>query len=184
MNCSTLGFPVLHYLLAAAAAKSLQSCPTLCDPMDCSPPDSSVHGICQARVLEWVAIASWLKLMCIELVMPSILSAVAPFSSCLQSFPASESFPMSWLFTSGGQSIGTSTSVLPVNIQGWFPLGLTGLLSLLSKGLSRVFIIQHHNSKASVLWHSTFFMAKLSHPYMTARKTIVFISFTFTHLWF
>ena len=71
---------------------------------------------------------------------PAISSSVIPFS-CLQSFPASGSFPMSWLFTSVGQSIGAlaSTSVLPINIQGWFPLRLTGLISLLSKGLSRVF---------------------------------------------
>ena len=70
----------------------------------------------------------------------TISSSVLPFSSCLQSFPASGSFPMSQLFTSGGQSIGASasTSVLPVNNQGWFPLGWTGLISLESKGLSRV----------------------------------------------
>jgi len=71
---------------------------------------------------------------------PNISSSVTPFTSCPQSFPASESFPMSWIFASGGQSIGASTSVLPVNIQGWFLLGLTGLISLLSKGLSRVFL--------------------------------------------
>ena len=72
---------------------------------------------------------------------PTISSSVVPFSSCLKSFPASGSFLMSWLFASGGQSIGASvsTSVLPMNIQGWFPLGLIGLISLLSKGLSRVF---------------------------------------------
>ena len=66
---------------------------------------------------------------------------VIPFSSCLQSFPVTGSFPMSRLFTSSGQSIGASASasVLPVNIQGWFPLGLTGLISLMSKELSRVF---------------------------------------------
>ena len=66
---------------------------------------------------------------------------VIPFSSCLRSFPASGSFPMSWLFALGGQSItvSTSASVLPMNIQGWFPLGLTGLISLKFKGLSRVF---------------------------------------------
>ena len=70
----------------------------------------------------------------------TVSSSAARFSFCLQSFPVSESFPMSWLFTSDGQSIGasTSTSVLPMNIQGLFPLGLTGLI-LLSKGLSRVF---------------------------------------------
>ena len=65
---------------------------------------------------------------------PTILLSVTPFSSCLQSFPASGSFPVSWLFASSGQSIGTSAlaSVLPMNIQGWFPLGLTGLISLQS----------------------------------------------------
>ena len=72
---------------------------------------------------------------------PAISSSVTPFSSCLQSFPASGSFPISQFFASGGQSIGASASasVLPVNIQDWFPLRLTGLISLQSKGLSRVF---------------------------------------------
>ena len=72
---------------------------------------------------------------------PAISSSVVPFSSCLQSFPASGSFQMSQFFTSGGQSIGVSASasVLPMNIQDWFPLGWTGWISLQSKGLSRVF---------------------------------------------
>ena len=74
---------------------------------------------------------------------PTISSTAIPFSSCLQSFPASVSFPMSRLFTSCGQNIGdwasASASVLPMNIQAWFPLGLTSLISLQSKGLSRVF---------------------------------------------
>ena len=72
---------------------------------------------------------------------PTISSSVVPFSSCLQSFPISRSFPMSRLFLSGGQSIraSASTSVLPVNIQDWFPLGWTDLISLQSKGFSRVF---------------------------------------------
>ena len=71
---------------------------------------------------------------------PTISSSVAPFSSCFQSFPASGSFPMRRLFTSGGQSgASASVAVLPMNIQDWFPLGLTGWISLLSKGLSRVF---------------------------------------------
>ena len=71
----------------------------------------------------------------------TISSSVFPFSSCLQSFPASGSFPMSQFFASGGQSIGVSASasVLPMNIQGWFPLGLTGWISFQSKGLSRGF---------------------------------------------
>ena len=80
---------------------------------------------------------------------PTISSSVIPFSSRLQSFSASGSFPMSQLFASGGQSIGVSasTSVRPMNIQDWFPLEWTGWISLLSKGLSRVFsntIVQKH----------------------------------------
>ena len=85
---------------------------------------------------------SFLKLMSIELVVPAnYLIFCCPLSSCLQSFPASGSFLMSQLFESGGQSIRASAlaSVLPMNIQNWFPLGLTGLISLQSKGLSRVF---------------------------------------------
>ena len=74
---------------------------------------------------------------------PTISSSVIPYSSCPQPFPASESFPVSWLFASGGRSIGVSASasasVLPVNIQDWFPLGWTGWISLQSKGLSTVF---------------------------------------------
>ena len=89
-------------------------------------------------------------------------------------FPISGSFPTSWLFVSGGQSIGASASatVLPVNIQAWFPLGLTGLISLQSRGLSRS-LLQHHSLKASILWHSAFFMVQLSHLYITTGKTIV-----------
>ena len=87
--------------------------------------------------------------------------------------PASGSFPVSQLFSSGDQSIGVSASasVLPMNIQGWFPLGLSGFVFWLSKGLSRV--LQHHNLKASVLQHSAFFMVYLWYPYMTTGKTIV-----------
>ena len=81
-----------------------------------------------------------------------------PLLLCLQSFPASESFPMSWLFASGDQSIGASASasVLPMNIQDWFLLGLTGLMSLQSKGLLRVFsstTFQKPQFKKSVLDH-------------------------------
>ena len=88
---------------------------------------------------------------------PTILSSVVPFPSCLQSFPASGSLPMSQFFTSGGQSIGVSasSSVLPMNIQDWFPFGLTGLISLQSKGLSRVFsntTVQKHQFFSSQLF--------------------------------
>ena len=106
-----------------------QSCPTLCDPMDCSTPGFTVHHqlleLAQAHV-HWVS----------DTIQPSY-PLVIPFSFCLQSFPVSGSFPMSQFFASGGQSIGVSAlaSVLPVNIKDWFPLGLTGWISLLSKGL-------------------------------------------------
>ena len=94
---------------------------------------------------------------------PTISSSAAFFSFCLQSFPASGSFLMSQFFASGGQSIGASASasVLPMSIQGWFPLGLTGLKSLLSKGLSGVFsstAIQKHQffstqaSSSNLVW--------------------------------
>ena len=100
-----------------------------------------LQAACQAS-LSFTISRSLLKLMSIELVMPfNHLILCCSLSSCLQSFPASGSFLMSWLFSSGGQSIGTSisASVLPMNIQGLFPLGLTGWISLQSKGLSRVF---------------------------------------------
>ena len=104
---------------------------------------------------------------------PTISSSVIPFSSHLQSFPASESFPISQFFASGGQSFGVSASasVLPMSIQDWFPLGWTSGISLQSKGLSRVFS-NNHSSKASILWRSAFFMVQLSHPYVTTGKTI------------
>ena len=110
---------------------------------------------------------------------PTISSSVIPFS-CLQSFLASGSFPMSRFFASGSQSIGASASasVLPMNIQDWFPLGLTGWISLPSMGLSRVFsntTVQKHQ----ILWCSAFFMAQLSHPYMTTGRTIALARQTF-----
>ena len=98
---------------------------------------------------------------------PTISSSVVPFSSCPQSFPASGSFPMSQFFSSGGQSIGVSASasVLLMNIQDWFHLGLTGLISSQSKELSRTFS-KYLNSKASILQCSAFFMVQLSHPHI------------------
>ena len=89
---------------------------------------------------------------------PTISSSVVPFSSCLQSFPASGSFPVSWVFTSSGQSIGASASasVLPMNSQDWSPLGWTGWISLQSKGLSRVF-------SNTTVWKHQFFSTQ---PYL------------------
>ena len=220
----------LVYYIRKKESEVAQLCPTLWDPMNYSLPGSSIHGIFQARVLEWVYMSGvfirrgnldrhtqrkdWAKMgektaICKEGRLqreptvtsdfqppelwenkyllfrplwlfshpvvsdslqphelqhtrlpcpspsPGVCSHSCPFSrwchptisssvacfSCLQSFPASGSFPMSWLFESAGQSTGASASasVLPMNIQGWFPLGLTGLISLLSKGLSRIF---------------------------------------------
>ena len=97
---------------------------------------------------------------------PTISSSVVPFSSCPQSLPASGSFPMSQLFTWGGQSIGISASpsVLPMNTQHWSPLGWTGWISLQSKGTLKS-LLQHHSSKASIIRCSVFFTVQLSHPY-------------------
>ena len=111
-----------------------QLCLILCDPMDCSTPGFPVHHhipeFSQIHV-NWVSDA-------IQLSHP--LSSPCP-PSCPQSFPASGSFPTSWFFASGGQSVGASASasVLPMNIQDSFPLGWSGLISLQSKGLRRVF---------------------------------------------
>ena len=105
--------------------------------------------------LSFTIYQSLLKLMFIESVMPSNHPILCcPLSSCLQSFPATGSFLMSRLFASGGQSTGASASVLPMTIQGWFPLELTGLISLLSKGLSRVF-------SSTTVWMHQFFSAHL-----------------------
>ena len=116
-------------------------CPTLCNPMDCSMTGFPVPHHLQefAQVHDhWIS----------DTIQPS--HPVTCFSSCPPSFPAPGSYLMSWLFSSDGQSIGASASasVLPMSIQDWFPLGLTGLISLLSKGLSRVIssttIWNHH----------------------------------------
>ena len=134
------------------------------------------HGLQHTRLpCPYTNPQSLLKLMSIELVMPSNhLIVYVPFSSCTQSSPGS--FPMSQFFASGGQSIGVSASasVLPVNIQDWFPLEWTGWISLQSMGLSRVFsntIVQKHQFFGTQLslWSNPH-----SHPYMTTGKTIAF----------
>ena len=129
-----------------------QLCSTLCDPMACSIPGFPVLHyfleFSQAHIL-----SQWCH--------PTISSSAAPFS-CPQSFPASEPFPMSQLFASGGQSIeaSASASILPMSTQGWFPLGLIGLISLQPKGLSRVFsstpIRKHHfSSTQPSIWSTS-----------------------------
>ena len=110
-----------------------KSCPTLCDLMGWSMPGFPVLHLLSEFIqthVHWVGDGPF-----------NHSSSVIPFSSCPQSFPTSECFPMSQLFTSGGQNIGASASasVPQINIEGWFPLGLTGWISLQSKGLSRVF---------------------------------------------
>ena len=117
-----------YYIYSCSVTKS---CPTLCDPMDCSTPGFPVlHSLSEFAYVH----VHWIRWG-----HPTISSYVVPFSSCLQSFPASESFPASRLFASGAQSIGPSTSASVLPIQSWFPVGLIGLTSLLYKGLSRVF---------------------------------------------
>ena len=136
----------IMYFWVPCCCSVTQSCPTLWDYMDCSrsPYPSLSPRVCSNSCpLNW-----WCH--------PTISSSFVPFSSCLQSFPVSGSFPMSWLLASGGQNIGNSAlaSVLPMNIQGWFSLGLTGLI-FLSKGLSRVF-------SSTTVWKHQFFGAFLT----------------------
>ena len=141
-----------------------QSCPTLRDPKDSSTPGFPVHH----QLLELCSNSRPLSQQC----HPTISSSVILFSSGPHSYPASGSFQMSQVFASGGQSTGVSASasVLPMNIQGWFPIGWTGWISLQSKGLSRVF------SNITVQKHpilcSAFFIVQLSHLCMTTGKTI------------
>ena len=141
-----------------------------------------LHGLQHARFLcPWLSprvcsnscpLSQWYYL--------PISSSATHFSFYLKFFPASKSFPVSQFFASDEQSIGASASasVLPVNIQGRFPLGLTGLISFQPKGLSRVFC-------SSVVWKHQFFdaqpsfMVQLSHPYVTTGKAIVLIIQTF-----
>ena len=128
------------------------------------------HGLHQAFTIS----QSLPKFMSIELVMLSNhVILCCPLLLLPSIFPRSGSFPMSQLFTSGDQSTGAlaSTLVLPMSVYAWFPLGLTGLISLQSKGLFNS-LLQHHVSKASILQHSAFFIIKLSQPDMITEKTI------------
>ena len=149
----SLGYAVVVQFLVAQSLSHVWLIVTPCTEAHQAPPSSTIF---------W----SLPKFRSIESVMLS-----NPSLFCLQSFPASGYFPISQLFPMDGQSIGTSASAtnLPMNIQGWFPLGLAGLILLQSKELS---VIQRHNSKASILWFSTFLIIQLSHPYMTTEKTI------------
>ena len=147
-----------------------QLCLTLCDPMDCSTSGFPVHhqlpDLVQIHV-HWVG----------DVIQPFYPQS-PPFSLCLQSFPASGSFPMSQSFQ-WVNSLHQVAKVLQfqfqhwifqLNIQDWFPLRLSGLISLQLEGLKS--LLQHHSSKASILWSSAFFMVQFSPPYMTTGKTI------------
>ena len=109
---------------------------------------------------------------------PTISISVIPLSSCLQSFPVLGFFQMSQFFASGIQSIEASSSVLTMNIQDWFPLVLTGWISLQFQGTLKS-LLQHQSSKASIPWLSAFFMVQLPHLYMTTGKTIALTIWTF-----
>ena len=138
---------------SGTSCSAAQLCPTLCDPMDCSTPGFPVlHHLLELAQTH----ARWVD-DDIQLSRP----LVVPFSYLLP-FPASGSFPINQFFASGGQSIGASVSVFPMNIQDWFPLGLTGWISLQFKGLSRVFsntTVQKHQffsalaQLVSSFWH-------------------------------
>ena len=156
LQCFHRTLCILTALSPAIVVFQSLSCVWLCDPMDCSTADFPVLPY----LPEIAQIHIQLNLWC----HPTTLSSVIPFSSCLQSFPASGSFPVSQLFTSSGQSIrgSASASVLSMNIHSWFPLRLTGLISLQSKGLSRVF------SSTTVWKHHFLVLSLLSGPTLTS----------------
>ena len=149
-----------------------QSCPNICDPKNCrharlpcpKPTPGVYSNSCPLR--QWCH--------------PTISSSVIPFSFRIQSFSASGSFPMNRFFTSGGQSIrvSASTSVLPMNIQDWFPLGMDWFDLLAVQGTLKS-LLQHRSSKASILRCSAFFIVQLSHQYMATGETIALTKWTF-----
>ena len=147
-----------------------RSCPTLCNPINCSTPGLPVHHqlpeFTQTHV-HWS-------------VMPSNHSTVVPFSSCLQSFPASGSFQMSQFFTIMWPKYWSfSFKSSPCNEHpGLISFRMDWLVLLAVQGTLKS-LLQHHSSKASILWHSAFFRVQLSHPYMTTGKTIALTRRTF-----
>ena len=149
-----------------------QSCPTLCDPLNCSMLGLSVHHQLPEFTETHVHQVG-------DAIQPS--HPVVPFSSCHQSLPASESFPMSQLFAWGGQSTGGSAlaSFLPKKSQGWVPLGWTGWIPLQSKGLSRVFsntTVQRYqflSAQLSLSSNSHIHTWLLEKPYLWTRRTFV-----------
>ena len=144
-----------------------QSCPTLCDPMNRSTPGLPVHHKLPEFTQTQCPSSQWCH--------PALSSSVIPFSSCPQSLPASESFPMSQLFAWGGQSF----SIIPSKeIPGLISFRMDWLDLLAVQGTLKS-LLQHHSSEASILRHSAFFTVQLSHPYMTTGKTIALTRQTF-----
>ena len=141
-----------------------QSCPTLCDPMDCSLPGFPVlHQLPELAQTHVHQVSDAIQ---------PISSSVIPFS-CLQSFPASGSFQMSQLFTSGGRSIGLQLQHQSFHENSGLISFRIDWLDLLEVQGTLKSLLQHHSSKISVLQCSAFFMVQLSHPYMTTRKKII-----------
>ena len=148
LNLGSVDFQFCACNILLICFSSAQSCPTLCGPMDCSTPGLPVrHQL--SELTQTHPVSQWCH--------PTISSSVVPFSSRLQSFPASGSFQMSQFFASGGQSIGVSASGLISFRMDWLDLlAVQGTL----KGL-----LQQHRSKALILWCSAFFILQLSHPH-------------------
>ena len=157
---SLFSFSFLLLFVCCCCSSVTQSCQTICDPMDCSTPG----------ILSFTIPQNLPKLMSIELVMPSnnlvlccplLLPSIFPN---IRVFPNESALHIRW------PGVSASASVLSMNIQDWFPLGWTTDLLAVQGTLKS--LLQHHSSKASVLWCSAFFIEQLSQPYMTTRKTI------------
>ena len=167
-------FPIFKFHKFSSVA---QLCPTLCDAMDCSTPGFLVHHQLLELAHTHPSSTNWPSSWWGH---PTISSLVIPFSSSLQSFPGSGSFPMSQFFASGGQSIRVSSfSISPSNeYSGLISFRIHWFDLLAVQGTFKS-LLQHHNSKASILRCSAFFMVQLSHPYMTTGKTIALTRRTF-----
>ena len=160
----------VHLVSSVQFSLVTQSCPTPCDPMNCSTPDLPVHHHPPEFTQTHVHQAH-------DAIQPSLgrpLLLLPPIP------PASESFPMRQLFVWGGQSIGISASAsfLPKNTQDSSPFRMDWLDLLAVQGTLKS-LLQHHSSKASILWHSAFFILQLSHPYMTTGKAIALTRWNF-----
>ena len=157
--------PSLQKVLLVQFSSIAQLWPTFCNPMDCSTPGFPFHHQLQS-LLKLGPLIWWCH--------PTISSSVIPFSSWPQSFPASGSFPMSQLFTSG-----FSFNISPYTEHSGLISFRVDWLDLLAVQGTLRSLLQHHSSKALILWHSTFFIVLLSHPCMTTGKTIALTRKTF-----